>query len=371
MKFLVTGGNGFIARNLTIHLQENGHEVITFVRGDSADIFDKLISQVDGVFHLAGENRPADPAAFHEVNAKLTQTLCDAIARGDRPVPLILASSTQVLLENNYGASKRSAEMVAKEMVAITSGSLAIYRLPGVFGKWCRPNYNSVVATFCHNLANDQEIKINDSPARLTLVYIDDVVSSFHTIMLDMCAKRLKGVLLPTINPMYETTLIELAQQLRAFKKCRTSLEVDRVGDGLTRALYATYISYLPKDKFLYEIPAYRDERGIFVEILKTPDAGQFAFFTALPGVTRGGHYHHTKTEKFLVVRGLARFRFRHLLTNEQYVVVTDGEVPKIVETIPGWTHDVTNIGNEELVVMVWASEKFERMRPDTIMCKV
>ena len=256
-------------------------------------------------------------------------------------------------------------------MVELTSSPLAIYRLPGVFGKWCLPNYNSVVATFCHNLANDQEIQINDSSARLTLVYIDDVVCSFLNIMLNMCSGSFKGVLLPDVSPVYDIGLEELALQLRAFKKCRTSLEIERVGTGLTRALYATYVSYLPKNKFVYEVPTYQDERGIFVEMLKTPDAGQFAFFTAQPGVTRGGHYHHTKTEKFLVVRGVARFRFRHILTNDQCVVVTEGEVPRIVETITGWTHDVTNIGDEELVVIVWASENFERIRPDTITCKV
>lgn len=371
MKFLVTGANGFVGRNLALCLQEQGHEVMPFVRGDSEDGLGAMLSQADGVFHLAGENRPADPGAFEVVNAGLTRALCQAMMASVRKVPLVLASSTQAALDNPYGVSKRAAEGASEELAKLTGAPVAIYRLPGVFGKWCRPNYNSVVATFCHNLANDQEIQINDPLAMVRLVYIDDVVSSFVRAMQDMCTGLATEVQRPTVEPAYEIALGELAEQILAFKNCRTSLMIERVGSGLTRALYATYVSYLPKGKFVYEVPAYGDERGVFVEMLKTPDAGQFSFFTARSGVTRGGHYHHTKTEKFLVIRGKARFGFRHMLTNERYEIVTEGGIPKIVETVPGWTHDVTNIGEDELVVMLWANENFDRSHPDTVACKV
>jgi UDP-2-acetamido-2,6-beta-L-arabino-hexul-4-ose reductase len=244
---------------------------------------------------------------------------------------------------------------------------VAIYRLPGVFGKWCKPNYNSVVATFCHNKAHDLPVQINEANVRIRLVYVDDVVNAF----LSLLASAWTGMVRPGVQPEYSITLGELSAQIDAFKNCRSTLVSERVGTGLTRALYATYVSYLPKDKFAYEVPAYGDARGVFVEMLKTPDAGQFSFFTAHPGITRGGHYHHTKTEKFLVIKGKARFGFRHMLTNEVYHLDTEGAKPQVVETVPGWTHDITNVGDEEMVVMLWANEIFDRANSDTITCKV
>lgn len=371
MKFLVTGANGFIGKNLVLRLQELGHEAIPFVRSDSVESLGTMIDAVDGVFHLAGENRPSDISAFESVNAGLTRALCQVVLNSSRNIPLLLTSSTQAELDNAYGVSKLAAESAVEAIAESIGAAVAIYRLPGVFGKWCRPNYNSVVATFCYNLANGLEIKINDPQATVDLVYVDDVVSSFVNTMDAMCDGELLGLQRPEVEPVYKVSLGALAEQIRSFNKCRTSLVIEPVGTGLVRALYATYVSYLPTNKFIYDVPVYGDERGVFVEMLKTPDAGQFSFFTALPGITRGGHYHHTKTEKFLVIRGKARFGFRQLLTNERYEVVTDGSTPQIVETVPGWTHDVTNIGEEEMVVMLWANENFDRQHPDTIACKV
>ena len=196
---------------------------------------------------------------------------------------------------------------------------------------------------------------------------MDDVVNEFIRTLDAMPA----GLTCGEVNPIYRMTLGELATQIEEFKNCRESLVSERVGTGLVRALYATYVSYLPPIKFAYDLPKYGDERGFFVEMLKTQDSGQFSFFTAHPGVTRGGHYHHTKTEKFLVIKGQARFGFRHVLTNEKYEVFTSGDKPQVVETVPGWTHDITNIGQDEMVVMLWANEIFDRERPDTIASKV
>lgn len=371
MKFLITGADGFIGKNLSLHLQEMGHEVIAFVRGHSDSRLQEAISLADGVFHLAGENRPVDPRGFEEVNAELTRRLCNAISASDKKLPLILASSTQAELNNPYGLSKRAAENFVEEMVNGAISPAAIYRLPGVFGKWCRPNYNSVVATFCYNLAHGLPIQINDANAPVRLVYIDDVVESFVNTMLNMCHGKPPRLQKPDISPVDCITLGDLAEQIKAFQNCRASLVSERVGAGLVRALYATYVSYLSKDQFVYDVPAYRDERGVFVEMLKTLDSGQFSFFTAHQGVTRGGHYHHTKTEKFLVIKGRARFGFRHMLTNETHEIVTEGIKPQIVETVPGWTHDVTNIGDDEMVVMIWANEIFDRQHPDTFAHKV
>jgi UDP-2-acetamido-2,6-beta-L-arabino-hexul-4-ose reductase len=260
-----------------------------------------------------------------------------------------------------------AAEQAVQQLCAATGHPAIIYRLPGVFGKWCKPNYNSVVATFCHNIARGLPIQINDPAARLQLVYVDDVVSSFITAL----EAPATGLTHGEVTPLYTTTLGELAQQIRAFSDCRTSLMSERVGTGLVRALYATYVSHLPNEMFSYGVPQHADRRGMFVEFLKTPDSGQFSYFTAHPGITRGGHYHHTKTEKFLVIKGQALFRFRHLLTDERYELHISGATPVVVDTIPGWTHDITNVGTEEMVVMLWANENFDRQRPDTVTSKV
>jgi UDP-2-acetamido-2,6-beta-L-arabino-hexul-4-ose reductase len=368
MKVLVTGANGFIGKNLVLRLREQvDTEVLTFVRGqDDAALLEALM-QCDAVVHLAGENRPLDVQAFANVNTGLTERICLGLRALDKTIPLILASSAQAELDNPYGRSKLAAEQVVQALANVHGNPVAIYRLPGVFGKWCKPNYNSVVATFCHNKAHELPVQINDASASVRLVYLDDVV----TAMLCQLTAEWTGVARPAIHPEYTITLGELSAQIDAFKNCRSTLVSERVGTGLTRALYSTYVSYLPIEKFAYNVPAHGDARGVFVEILKTPDAGQFSFFTAHPGITRGGHYHHTKTEKFLVIKGHARFGFRHMLTNELHYLETKGEQPQIVETVPGWTHDITNIGTEEMVVMLWANEIFDRVNPDTIISKV
>lgn len=369
---LVTGANGFIGKNLLVRLGElPGHTVSSFVRGDNPDTLPNLVAQADAVVHLAGENRPADESAFETVNAGLTEALCKAIQNETnstgRQIPLVLASSIQAERDNAYGRSKLAGEQAVYNLAKNTGNPAIIFRLPGVFGKWCKPNYNSVVATFCHNIARGLPIQINDPNASLRLVYVDDVVAA----LVDAIQCTSMGASQRQVQPEYECTLGDLAAQIKAFDNCRTNLITEAVGTGFVRALYATYVSYLPADKFSYCIPQYTDPRGTFVEMLKTPDCGQFSYFTAHPGVTRGGHYHHSKTEKFLVIKGEALFRFRHLLSNELIEIRTSDKQPQVVDTIPGWAHDITNIGNEEMIVMLWANENFDRERPDTVASKV
>lgn len=372
-RILITGANGFIGKNLVVRLNElPGFIINTFVRGDDVSGLPELVSQVDAVIHLAGENRPQDNDAFIQVNTHLTVAVCDAIRQefktSGRKVQLVLASSTQAECDNLYGRSKLAAEKAAQALSTDCGNSVVIFRLPGVFGKWCKPNYNSVVATFCHNIARGISIQINEPETKLRLVYVDDVVSALITALESPQPGAAKG----SVQPEFEITLSELAVQIEAFDACRgASLQIERVGTGFVRALYATYVSHLAKEYFSYEIPRYGDSRGVFVEMLKTPDCGQVSYFTAHPGITRGGHYHHTKTEKFLVVKGQALFRFRHLLTNELVELCTSGEIPQVVDTIPGWSHDITNTGDDEMIVMLWANENFDRARPDTIISKV
>jgi len=367
MRVLVTGSNGFIGKNLIIRLNELDIQVLTYTRESSTQNLEGLIKDTDFVVHLAGENRPKDEKDFDIVNAGLTMSICDALRSLGENTPIILASSTQAEFDNAYGKSKLNAETALKVLEVDTGCPVYVYRLPGVFGKWCKPNYNSVVATFCHNISHNLPIQVNNPDFELSLVYIDDVVEEFVKII--QGAKGDKKEL--SVQPEYKIKLGDLAEQIKIFGESRDSLITERVGSGIVRKLYSTYLSYLSSEQFAYSIPSYSDERGMFAEMLKTKDSGQFSFFTAKPGVTRGGHYHHSKTEKFLVVQGEARFGFRNVATDETHEIITSSKELKIVETVPGWSHDITNIGTEEMVVMLWANEIFDPDNPDTIAHKV
>lgn len=373
MKVLITGANGFVGKNLQLQLAERQDvEVVCFTREHSVAQLPSLLQGVDFVFHLAGINRPQDPAEFVTGNADLTLALCDAVAglaaTTGKKVPVVYTSSIQAARDNPYGLSKRAAEDALFALQREHGVPVHVFRLPNVFGKWCKPNYNSAVATFCHHIARDLPIQINDPAAPVTLVYVDDVLRRFIELM-DGADAALDADGFALVAPQYTSTVGELASLIQTFKDSRQTLMTERVGTSLVRALYATFVSYLPVEAFAYPVPMYGDPRGVFAEMLKTPDCGQFSYFTAHPGITRGGHYHHSKTEKFLVIKGQARFKFRHMQTGESHELVTSGAKAEIVETVPGWTHDITNIGDDEMIVMLWANEVFDRQRPDTFAC--
>jgi len=375
MKVMITGANGFVGKNLRLHLAERKDvQVVCFTRGDDVAQLPALLQGVDFVFHLAGVNRPQDPHEFVSGNVDLTQALCQAVGTvaesAGKRVPIVYTSSTQAGRDNPYGQSKRGAEDALLTVAHSHQVPVHIFRLPNVFGKWCKPNYNSAVATFCHNIARGLPIQVNDPAAPVTLVYVDDVIERFLQLT-DGADAAVDAGGFATVAPQYTTTVGELARQIQAFKDSRDTLMTERVATGLVRALYANYVSYLPPELFAYTVPQYGDPRGVFAEMLKTPDSGQFSYFTAHPGITRGGHYHHSKTEKFLVIKGQARFKFRHMQTGETHELLTSGIKAEVVETVPGWTHDITNIGNDEMVVMLWANEVFDRARPDTFACAV
>ena len=367
MNVLVTGANGFIGKNLIVHLNELDIHSLVYTRENSIQDLPDLIKKSDFIVHLAGENRPIDEKDFDTVNAGLTSLICNEIRLIEKNIPIILASSTQAEHDNSYGKSKLNAEIAIKNLANDTGNSVYTYRLPGVFGKWCKPNYNSVVSTFCHNISHDIPIQINNPSFELNLVYIDDVVEEFVRII----QGRQDNNKELSVQPEYKIKLGDLATQIKIFREGRDSLISERVGDGLVRKLYSTYVSYFSPEQFSYSIPSHGDERGMFAEMLKTKDSGQFSFFTAKPGVTRGGHYHHSKTEKFLVIQGKARFGFRHVVSDETHEIITTSKELKIVETVPGWSHDITNIGTEEIIVMLWANEIFDPDNPDTIAHKV
>ncbi len=368
MHIAVTGAGGFIGQNLCVRLRELAlGEVIPIGRDVIAPARAEALLAADVVIHLAGVNRPLTDAEFEHGNATMTATLCETLRAAGRRVPLIFTSSIQAELDNPYGRSKREAEHAVLGYAQDTGASVAILRLPNVFGKWCRPNYNSAVATFCHNVARDLPISVSNHEAPLRLIHIDAVTDA----IVAMLRNGISASGLVAAAPVYETTVGVVADTIRAFASSRQTLDVDRVGTGFLRALYSTYVSYLPPSAFSYPLTRHEDARGVFAEMLRTRDSGQFSFFTAHPGITRGGHYHHTKTEKFLVVKGTARFGFRHLLTGERRDVTVQGRESRVVETVPGWVHDITNIGEDEMIVLLWANEAFDPQAPDTIAAPV
>lgn len=371
MRVLITGADGFVGKNLAQHLSERSDIVMDrFTKADDPAALAGLVADADFIFHLAGVNRPHDALEFETGNAGLTADIARAVRLSGKQVPIVFTSSIQARADNPYGASKRNAEGVLEKLVRETGASIYTFRLPNIFGKWSKPNYNSAVATFCHNVARDLPINVHDPRASLKLVYIDDLIKQF-IVLLDGGDVGLDEEGFATVSPIYDTTVGHVVDHIREFRDSRSSLLSARVGIGLERALYATYVSYLPTDRFSYRVPMHSDPRGTFVEMLKTQDSGQFSFFTAHPGVTRGGHYHHSKTEKFLVIKGKALFRFVHMVTGEAYQLETSGETAEIVETVPGWTHDITNVGNDEMVVMLWANEIFDRQHPDTFSAAI
>ncbi|KAA8551854.1 MULTISPECIES: UDP-2-acetamido-2,6-beta-L-arabino-hexul-4-ose reductase [Pseudomonas] len=368
MKVLVTGANGFVGKNLIAHLSERKDiEVVPFTRDNSIAQLPLMVAESDFIFHLAGVNRPLLPQEFKTGNTDLTLALCEAIKVSGKPIPVLYTSSIQADRDNPYGVSKLAAEQLLQDLHTSHGSRIQVLRLPNVFGKWARPDYNSAVATFCHNITRGLPVQINDPKSVISLVYIDDVIDCFVSAM-DGGSFADSN---PQVSPVYSITVGELADQLHTFRKSRDTLISEAVGTGLVRALYSTYVSYLPVEQFAYDVPKYGDPRGVFVEMLKTKDSGQFSYFTAYPGITRGGHYHHSKTEKFLVIKGLACFRFRHIISGDFYELFTSGDEPRIVETVPGWTHDITNVGDDEMIVMLWANEIFDRERPDTFALPV
>lgn len=366
-KVSVSGANGFIGRNLVLQLQERGVEVVKIAYDWSVDRMAVAMEGSEMLYHCAGVNRPLDDKEFVDGNVGMTDRVCRALKDTGDAIPVIFTSSVQAERDNAYGKSKRAAEDVILDYGRQTGAACQIYRLPNVFGKWARPGYNSVVATFCDNIISNRTIEIHDRAAPLQLVYIDDVVAEF----IELLDRPVSGQGLRSLSPVYSTTVGDLADRLYTFKHSRETLSPGSVGGGLERALYATFLSYMKPEEFAYELTVHRDHRGAFAEMLRTEASGQFSFFTAHPGVTRGGHYHHTKNEKFLVVHGEARFGFRNVLTDVTFEVFVSAASPRVVESVPGWAHDITNVSEDTMVVLIWANETFDPQKPDTITARV
>lgn len=361
MNILITGNEGFIAKNLIFFLRERGfNEINGISRKTSFEEKEILIKNSDFIFHLAGVNRAENNEEFQKGNIDFLSEMLSILKDNQLKTPILYSSSTQAELNNIYGESKKKAEDLIINFAENNNSKYFIFRLPNIFGKWCKPNYNSFISTFCFNLHNKIKLEIYNPKSEVTLAYIDDICACFFDAFTNNPEPGYCK-----LNTTYKTTVGEVAKILESFLD-REKLYVESVGNGLKRALYSTYISfYEPKD-FSYKIKSNIDNRGSFSEFIKTYHSGQVSFFTAHPGITRGRHYHHTKTEKFLVVQGKAKFNFRNIHTNEFHTLEVSSEEPTVVETIPGWAHDITNIGDNELIAILWANEIFDNKKPDT-----
>ncbi|MBQ6006922.1 MAG: NAD-dependent epimerase/dehydratase family protein [Kiritimatiellae bacterium] len=366
MRVLVTGANGFVGKNLCLALgRMEGVEVFRYDLGNTRAELEEWAGTCDFVFHLAGVNRPKDPAEFAKGNAGFTEELLALLAR--RPVPVLLSSSIQAALDNDYGKSKAAAEESVRAYGARTGAPVYVYRLANVFGKWCRPNYNSAVATWCHNIARELPIQVRDPAATVTLVYIDDVVESFIGCLEPRNTRNTRNEFL-SVEPSYTKSLGEIVELVRSFHDEPKTLDVPDQRDGFAKKLYATYLSYLPEDQFAYPLTMHVDNRGSFTEILHTAERGQVSVNVSRPGITKGQHWHHTKHEKFLVVSGEGAIRFRKMDDPSAQVITyrVSGAKLEVVRIPPGYTHNIENLGTTDMVTVMWANEVFDPQRPDT-----
>lgn len=364
LRVLITGANGFIGSNLILRLKQMSNvDVVVFNRAANTREIIEELQPIDWIFHLAGVNRPTENEDYLRGNSELTHEICEAVKLSEKPVPIVFSSSIWALQATEYGSSKLEAERTLLKLKDEKSNPVHIVRLPNVFGKRSKPNYNSVVATFCHNAANDLPLEVTEGKKLLKLVYIDDVIEKFVSLM----SSSSNNEDFFSITPEYKITVGELADQILRFKDIRSGAPIGDLSNGLTKALYATYLSFISPDKFKYPLELKKDPRGVFSEIIKTKNAGQVSYFTVVPGATRGGHYHNSKTEKFLVVKGNAYFKFKNVFDDEYFELSTTEGDGEVIETVPGWIHEVTNVGTGDLICVVWASENFNLASPDTI----
>lgn len=369
MKILITGSKGFIAKNLIAELKNQGYnDILDFDREDDISLLDDYCASADFVFHLAGINRPETTEEFMEGNLGFTDVLLDKLKEQKNSCPLMFSSSIQANLNNEYGKSKKAGEDAILSYGKETGADVYIYRFPNIYGKWSKPNYNTVVATFCYNVAHDLPIQINNPDSVVELVYIDDVIKELIN-----CLKRNTKVetgfchVLPTDL----VSLGELAQLILSFRRSRNSLEIANMGSRIEKNLYSTYLSFIPKNAFSYELETHVDNRGSFTEVLRTKERGQVSVNISKPGIIKGNHWHHTKNEKFLVVSGEGVIRFRQIDTTEIIEYFVSSDKLEVVDIPVGYTHSIENLGESDMVTLMWVNEPFDPEKPDTYFMEV
>ncbi|MDF2946791.1 MAG: capsular biosynthesis protein [Bacillales bacterium] len=369
MKILVTGAKGFIGKNLVTELKNREYnEIYEYSKDMDISILDEYCKNTDFVFHLAGINRPQDESDFMSGNFGFTSTLLESLKKHNNICPILISSSIQAEINNPYGNSKKAGENLIFNYSKEVGSRVLVYRLPNVFGKWCKPNYNSAVATFCFNVARDLDINVNDRSVNMDLVYIDDVVDELINALEGKENKVGDFCEIPVVHTI---TLGEIVDLIYSFKDSRENRTIPKMSNPFSKKLYSTYLSYLPEDKFSYELKMNIDQRGSFTEFIKTPDRGQVSINISKPGITKGNHWHNTKNEKFLVVSGTGVIRFRKVDTNEVIEYFVNGDKLEVVDIPVGYTHNIENLGDNEMVTIMWANESFDPNRPDTYYLEV
>lgn len=365
MNILITGSKGFIGKNLIVNLNKYKHyNLFEYDIDNSKDELISFIKEADFIMHLAGVNRPKDDSEFLQGNRELTQELIEIMKDNGKNIPLLITSSIQAVKNNAYGISKKASEDIVFNWSKETNNKSYVFRLPNVFGKWCRPNYNSVVATFMYNIANNLPIQINDEDYELNLVYIDDIIEEFKLTIENKANINEQGYAYVPIT--YNITLGQLADTIYSFKKTRENLSIPDMSDELIKKLYSTYLSYLPNNNFSYPLKMNIDYRGSFTEFIRTKSSGQISVNISKPNITKGNHWHNTKNEKFLVVSGKGIIRFRNIINNEIIEYNVSGDKLEVIDIPTGYTHNIENIGTTNMVTIMWVNECFDPNNPDT-----
>jgi UDP-2-acetamido-2,6-beta-L-arabino-hexul-4-ose reductase len=369
MKILVTGANGFVGKNLIAELKNRGfNHIFEFSRESDRSLLDTYTRECDFVFHLAGVNRPKDETEFMEGNLGFTAELLEQLKKHSNIAPVLITSSIQATQDNPYGKSKKAGEDLVFAHSKDTGAKALVYRLPNLFGKWSKPNYNTVVATYCHNIARGLDIQVNNPDAKLTLCYIDDVLDEFIKALDGKPTTQDNYCIVPVTHTI---NLGELADAIKGFRESRKSIEIPNMKDSLTKKLYSTYLSFLPEDRFSYDLKMNIDNRGSFTEFIRTPERGQVSVNVSKPGITKGNHWHHTKNEKFLVVNGEGLIRFRKIGSDEIIEYRVTGKKLEVVDIPTGYTHSIVNVGDNDLVTVMWVNECFDPEKPDTHFLEV
>ena len=382
MKILITGAKGFVGKNLVAQLKniQTGKakcypidsDVLIFEYDVDTDPFllDTYCKEADFVFNLAGVNRPKEQTEFMEGNFGFASTLLDTLKKHNNSCPVMISSSTQAALDNPYGVSKRAGEQLLFDYSKETGAKVLVYRFPNVFGKWCRPNYNSAVATFCNNIAQGLDITVNDPSVVMSLVYIDDVVNELIAALTNEEHRDGDYCVVPTVHTIKLGEIVDLLYQFRDQPSTLIIPEIPL--NSLAKKLYSTYLSYLPKEKAIFPLKMNIDDRGSFTELLKTKQCGQFSVNISKPGINKGQHWHNSKWEFFIVVAGNALIQQRCVDSDEVVNVEVSGEKIEAVHMLPGYTHNIINLSKtENLVTVMWANEEFDHNNPDTYFLPV
>lgn len=375
MNVLITGARGFVGKNLIASLEnirdkkdttqalDSEIQVFSYDLDSAPEVLDAYCAQADFVVHLAGVNRPKDAKEFMEGNFGFTTVLLDTLKKHGNKAPVLITSSIQAELDNPYGKSKKAGEDCLLVYGKSENVPVFVYRLPNVFGKWCRPNYNSAIATFCHNIARNLPIMVSDRANPISLVYIDDVVEEIIRAMKGQANRQGGYYEVPTVH---QTTLGFIVDTIYSFQQSRRDLSVPDMGDAFIKKLYATYLTYLPEENFAYPLDMKMDVRGSFTEFVRTPERGQFSVNISKPHIVKGNHWHHTKNEKFLVVAGKGVIRFRKIDEENVIEYFVSGDKLEVVDIPPGYTHNIENLGDTDMVTLMWASEPFDPKKPET-----